>query len=61
MYILAVSFLIVIWWVALWGLLELFLRPYVANPRNAVSVYTVMILFVIAIVYVFPDIYERFN
>jgi hypothetical protein len=59
MYLLAVSFLVVVWWVALWGLLELCLQPFVKKPHHAVCVYGGMIAFVITIVWLYPDVYER--
>jgi len=59
MYLVGVSILVVIWWVALWGLLEMCLKPYVKNPRDAMCIYLSMIACVFLIVWLNPDIYER--
>lgn len=59
MYLLGVSVLIVIWWVALWGLLEICLKSYVKKTEHALCIYTGMIFFVLAFVWLYPEIYEK--
>ena len=59
--ILAISFLVVVWWIALWGLIEIVLKKFVGNSEaNLVIAYSLMIAFVLAIVYTYPVIIERF-
>lgn len=61
MNILVVSFLVVVWWIALWGLIEIVLKSIVGNSvRKSVIAYTLMIAFVLAIVYMNPGMVERF-
>jgi hypothetical protein len=58
--ILATSFLVVVWWIALWGLIEIVLKKFVGNSEaNHVIAYSLMIAFVLAIVYKYP-VAERF-
>lgn len=59
--ILFASFLVVVWWIALWGLIEIVLKSIVGNSvtKSAIA-YAVMILFVLTIVYMFPITLERF-
>jgi hypothetical protein len=60
-YILWISVLIVIWWIAIWGLIEIGLKQIVGNSQTlAVYAYTGMILAVLGIVYIQPDLIERF-
>jgi len=59
--ILGVSFLVVVWWIALWGLIEIVLKSIIGNStKNHVIAYTLMIAFVVGIVYMYPTIIERF-
>ena len=59
--ILATSFLVVVWWIALWGLIEIVLKKFVGNSEgNLVIAYSLMIAFVLAVVYTYPVIIERF-
>lgn len=61
MNILVVSFLVVVWWIALWGLIEIVLKSIVGNSvRKSVIAYSLMIAFVLAIVYMNPGMVERF-
>jgi len=58
--ILATSFLVVVWWIALWGLIEIVLKKFIGNSEtNLVIAYCLMIAFVIFIVYKYP-VTERF-
>jgi hypothetical protein len=59
--ILATSFLVVVWWIALWGLIEIVLKKFIGNSEtNSVIAYCLMIAFIIIIVYKYPVIIERF-
>jgi FtsH-binding integral membrane protein len=59
--ILATSFLVVVWWIALWGLIEIVLKKFIGNSEtNLVITYCLMIVFVVSIVYMYPVIIERF-
>ena len=61
MNILVVSFLVVVWWIALWGLIEIVLKSIVGNSvGKSVIAYMLMIAFVLAIVYMNPGMVERF-
>jgi hypothetical protein len=56
-----VSLLIVIWWIGSWGLIELGVQYFVrGSMKNAVLIYSSMILFVITIVYFNPAVLEHF-
>jgi len=59
--ILATSFLVVVWWIALWGLIEIVLKKFIGTSEtNHVIAYSLMIAFVLAVVYTYPVIIERF-
>jgi hypothetical protein len=59
--ILAASFLVVVWWIALWGLIEIVLKRLVGNSEtNLVITYSLMIVFVVSVLYTYPVIIERF-
>jgi hypothetical protein len=59
--ILAASFLVVVWWIALWGIIEIVLKRLVGNSEtNLVITYSLMIVFVVAVLYTYPVIIERF-
>lgn len=59
--ILAASFLVVVWWIALWGLIEIVLKRFIGNSeKNLIIAYSLMIAFVVAILYTYPVIIERF-
>ena len=61
MNILVVSFLVVVWWIALWGLIEIVLKSIVGNSvGKSVIAYMLMIAFVLTIVYMNPGMVERF-
>ena len=58
--ILATSFLVVVWWIALWGLIEIVLKRFIGDSeKNHVIAYSIMLAFVLAIVYKYP-VAERF-
>ena len=59
--ILAASFLVVLWWIALWGLIEIVLKRFIGNSETKLIIaYSLMIAFVVAILYTYPVIIERF-
>jgi hypothetical protein len=59
--ILAASFLVVVWWIALWGIIEIVLKRLVGNSEtNLIITYCLMIAFVVAVLYTYPVIIERF-
>ena len=59
--ILAASFLVVVWWIALWGLIEIVLKRFIGNSETKLIIaYSLMIAFVVAILYTYPVIIERF-
>ena len=59
--ILAASFLVVVWWIALWGLIEIVLKRFIGNSETKLIIaYSLMIAFVVAIIYTYPVIIERF-
>ena len=61
MNILLISFLVVVWWIALWGLIEIVLKSIVGNSvRKSAVAYGLMLAFVLAIVYMYPGMVERF-
>jgi hypothetical protein len=59
--VLFVSLLIVVWWIGSWGLIELAVQSLTrGSMKNAVLIYSSMILFVITIVYFNPAVLEHF-
>jgi hypothetical protein len=59
--ILAASFLVVVWWIAIWGLIEIVLKRFIGNSETKLIIaYSLMIAFVVAILYTYPVIIERF-
>jgi len=59
--ILFISFLVVVWWIALWGLIEIVLKSIVGNSvEKSVIAYGLMIAFVLVVIYNNPHIVERF-
>jgi|LauGreDrversion4_2_1035121.scaffolds.fasta_scaffold03099_3 hypothetical protein len=59
--LLFVSFLVILWWMALWGLLDIGFKQLVGNStQKMVNLYILMIVFVLAIVFTYPKIIERF-
>jgi hypothetical protein len=59
--LLLISFLVIVWWIALWGLIEIVLKSIVGNSvGKTVIAYSLMIAFVLLIVYIYPGTMERF-
>jgi len=58
---LAIAFLTVIWWIALWGLIETIIQQFIrGSVKKAIMVYISMMTFVVAILYLNPSILEHF-
>lgn len=59
--ILLISFLVVVWWIAIWGLIEIVLKSIVGNSvtKSAIA-YGLMLVFVLSILYMYPGTMERF-
>lgn len=59
--ILVVSTLIILWWIAMWGLIEIFLKKLIGNSTNAhIFAYMTIIAAIIGIVYTYPHLGESF-
>lgn len=59
--ILLISFLVVVWWIALWGLIEIVLKSIVGKSvRKSAIAYGLMIAFVLTVVYIYPSSLDRF-
>ena len=62
MYILFIAFIIIIWWIGVWGLVETILHQYIKGSYSkAIYVYGSLVAFVLAIVYMYPELLERFT
>lgn len=61
MHILFLSILIILWWIALWGLLDTLLHSFIAGSRTkALFVYSSILTFVVGITWIRPDLLEHF-
>jgi hypothetical protein len=59
--ILFLSTIVIIWWIAMWGLIEIFLKKMIGPSTNAhIIAYLLMITLVIGIVYLYPRTGESF-
>jgi hypothetical protein len=59
--VLAIGFLVVLWWVGLWGIIELGVQNFSkGSSTKAFFAYATMVLFVIMIVYLNPTTIEHF-
>jgi len=57
----AIGFLVVLWWVGLWGIIELAVQNFSKGSSiKAFFAYALMVLFVIMIIYLNPTILEHF-
>jgi len=57
----ALGFLIVFWWVGLWGIIETVVQQFTrGSATKALLVYGFMVAFVIVIIYLNPGILEHF-
>jgi hypothetical protein len=59
--ILLISTLVIVWWIAIWGLVDIFLREMLGNStKHFVTAYSLMAICVLAIVYKYPRLLESF-
>ena len=59
--VLAIGFLVVLWWVGLWGIIELAVQNFSkGSSTKAFFAYALMVLFVIMIIYLNPTVLEHF-
>jgi len=57
---LVVSFLIILWWIGIWGFVETIAHQYIkGSPIRALAVYASIMVFVIVIVNVYPSILHK--
>ena len=57
----AIGFLVVLWWVGLWGMIELAVQNFSkGSSTKAFFVYAALVLFVIMIIYLNPTVLEHF-
>jgi len=60
-HILLISTLVIIWWIAIWGLIDIFLTQMLGtSTKKYVTAYSLMILAVLIIVYKYPELLESF-
>ena len=60
-HILLISTLVILWWISIWGLVDITLRYFLGtHKRNFAIVYACIIVFVISIVSLYPDLVEKF-
>jgi hypothetical protein len=61
MNLLLISTLVIIWWIAIWGLIDIFLKQMLGNStKKFITTYTLMAIAVLAIVYKYPGLLESF-
>ena len=59
--ILLISTLVIVWWISIWGLVDIFLREMLGNStKHFVTAYSLMALAVLIIVYKYPRLLESF-
>ena len=59
--ILLISTLVIIWWIAIWGLVDIFLTQMLGtSTKNFITAYSLMALAVLIIVYKYPRLLESF-
>lgn len=59
--VLAIGFLVVLWWVGLWGIIELAVQNFSkGSSTKAFFAYAAMVLFVVIIIYLKPTTIEHF-
>jgi hypothetical protein len=57
---LLLSFLIILWWIGIWGFIETIAHQYIkGSPMRGIAVYTSIMLFVIVIVNVYPSVLNK--
>ena len=61
MNLLLISTLVIVWWFAIWGLIDIFLTQILgSSTKNVVIAYSLMVLGVLATVYTYPGLLESF-
>lgn len=59
--ILIVSTLVILWWISIWGLIEIFLKKLIGHSAEAHLVaYVFIMAAIVGIVYMYPGIGESF-
>lgn len=59
--ILLISTLVIIWWIAVWGLIDIFLKDILGNSKKSyIMVYSTMVVVVICTLYAYPRLGESF-
>lgn len=59
--IIFISTLVIVWWIAIWGLIDIFLTYAIGtNTQNYVFAYSLMALTVLFIVHKYPTLLENF-
>jgi len=59
--ILLISTLVIVWWIAIWGLIDIFLTEMLgSSKKNFISAYSLMAIAVLIIVYKYPGLLESF-
>ena len=60
-HILIISTFIILWWISIWGLVDITLTYFLGQHKgNHAIVYIAIIIFVICVVNVYPELVERF-
>lgn len=60
--ILLISSLVIVWWIAIWGLVEIFLKHCIGDNKGYyVFAYLTMVLTVLILVYRYPTLLESFS
>jgi len=61
MNLLLISTLVIVWWIAIWGLIDIFLTQVLGtSTKNFVVAYSLMAIGVLATVYKYPRLLESF-
>lgn len=57
---LLLSFLIILWWIGIWGFIETIAHQYIkGSPIRAIAVYTCIMAFVVVVVNVYPSVLNK--
>jgi hypothetical protein len=60
--ILLVSSLVILWWIAIWGLVDIFLKHFIGdNKKYYIFAYLSMVFTVLILVYTYPNLLESFS
>jgi hypothetical protein len=59
--VLSISFIIILWWVAVWGFLDTLLHSLIKGSKTkALFIYGTLAITVLALVYLRPELLEHF-